>query len=104
MKNCVAVQGQGTAPFGIPRVKFTGMLERSGHKTQTQRNRTGSINPGSTESVHRFISNAAGTLHGEERHSGTGGMIPSNQLSGRTSLRALAEKPESAARRIDLQN
>jgi hypothetical protein len=63
---------------------------------------TGRIDPGSTESVHRFIS-IAGALHGAIRHGGSDGMIPSNHLSGRTRLRALADKPAGAVPCTDLQ-
>jgi hypothetical protein len=67
------------------------------------RNRTGLIDPGSTESVHRFTSNAAGAPNGAMRHGATRSMIPSYPLSGRTSLRVLAAG-QRAARRIDLQH
>ena len=100
---CDARAGNGPIRHSSRRI-VEGMRERSGHKTQAQRNRTGRKGPGSTESVLRFRSNAAGTRNGAQRHGGSGGMIPAIDWSGRTPLRALAEKPASAARCINLQD
>ena len=105
MKNYAAIKGQGTAPSGIPEIEICGKYWRE-VATKPRRNVTGpeQKSPGSTESVHRFTLNAAGALNGARRQGKTGRMIPATQSSGRTPFRALAEKPESAARRIDLQN